>query len=42
MKSDISTQSSGFPVRAIVSRQAGKRKVAKLRKKLNLYLRDKD
>ena len=41
MKSNNSAQSRGFTVRAIVSSHAGKRKVGKLKKKLNPYLRTK-
>ena len=41
LKSDRSTQSSGFSVTAIVSRQTGKRNVAKLKNKLNPQIKIK-
>ena len=41
LKSDRSSQSNEFPVRAIVSRQAGKRYVTKLKKKPNPLIKIK-
>ena len=41
LKSDRRTQSSGFSVTAIVSRQTGKRNVAKLKNKLNPQIKIK-
>ena len=41
LKSDRSAQSSGFSVRARVSRQTGRRNVAKLKNKLNPQIKIK-
>lgn len=41
LKSDRSAQPNEFPVRAIVSREAGKRNVTKLKKKPNPLIKIK-